>query len=408
LSAPAASPKRILIIRLSAIGDVIMASALIPALRGAFPEAHIAWLAEDINAGLLRHNPRLDRVIVWPRRRWRQLLQERRYRQCLGECHALVRELRQERFDWVLDLQGLLKSGLWAWLSGGRTRIGLGSREGSQFLMSRVVDRRSTSTRIGKEYLKLADELGIQPAHFPMDIVPSEQERMEACALLQTFGIVASGRSTANPHGSNVPALAPTRDPDYVGWAKRSVPITGGPDGHGPSAFAHPTEMPISLSPFAVIAPFTTRPQKHWFDERWAELAIGLAQEQGFRVVMLGGPGEQAHAEAIAAQMPGLCNLVGKTSLGQCAAIIEKARLLIGVDTGLTHLGIAMRTPTLALFGSTRPYLDPGVDYARVLYQPLPCSPCKRRPTCGGAFDCMRAHTVESVLKAATALRNNL
>lgn len=340
-------PKSILLIRLSAIGDVIMASALIPALRQAFPSARLVWLTEETNAGLLRHNPRLDRVIVWPRRRWQQLRRERRYREWLGEAWSLVRELRAEHFDWVLDLQGLLKSGIWALLAGGKTRVGLGSREASQWLMSKVIDRRSTSTRIGKEYLKLACELGIDPAGFAMDITLPEQEKAEAGALLQAAGVTGA---------------------------------------------------------FAVIAPFTTRPQKHWFDERWASLSTHLTEKCGLRGVMLGGPADQAHAEAIAALAPSLVDLTGKTSLGQCAAIIEKADLLIGVDTGLTHLGIAMQTPTLALFGSTRPYLDPGVDYARVLYEPLPCSPCRRRPSCDGAFTCMQMHTVEKVLAAADAL----
>lgn len=357
-----APPKSILIVRLSAIGDVIMASALIPTLRQTYPETRLIWLTEEANAGLLRHNPRLDKVIVWPRGRWRQLRRQGHYRQWLGEAWSLLRELRGERFDWVLDLQGLLKSGVWAWLAGGKTRIGLGSREGSQLLMSRVVDRHSTSTRIGKEYLKLAHELGLQPASFAMDIVASEQERMEADALLQSAGVMG---------GMNNPLpLGESRVRDEL----------------------------------AVIAPFTTRPQKHWFDERWAELADRLQQEHGFRVVMLGGPADRAHAEAIAARSPGLVDLTGRTSLGQCAAIVAKADLLIGVDTGLTHLGIAMQTPTLALFGSTRPYLDPGVDYARVLYEPLPCSPCRRRPTCNGEFSCMRAHSPESVLAAVMAL----
>jgi len=341
------APRSILIIRLSAIGDIIMASALIPALRGAYPDARLVWLTDEANVGLLRNNPRLDRVIVWPRRRWRQLLKARRYRECFGEFLALIRTLRSERFDWVLDLQGLLKSGLWAFLSGGRQRIGLGSREGSQFLMSRVISREVESVRIGKEYLKLACELGIEPGRFNMDVAVSEQEKTEADALLKAAGIAGA---------------------------------------------------------FAVIAPCTTRPQKHWFDDRWSELSARLTSAWGLPVVMLGGPADQTRAQAITARAPSLVDLTGQTSLGQCAAIIQGASLLMGVDTGLTHLGIAMQTPTLALFGSTRPYLDPGDAVASVLYEPLPCSPCRRRPTCGGEFTCMRLLTVDKVLAAASTL----
>ena len=338
------APSKILIVRLSAIGDVIMASALIPALRLRFPEAQLFWLTEEVNEGLLRHHPRLDGLFIWPRRRWRQLRRKKHYQAWLGEARQLIRTLRAEHFDLVLDLQGLLKSGLWAWLAGGKVRIGLGSREGSQLLMSRVIDRRSDSQRIGKEYLTLARELGYQGDDFPMDIAPSAAEYAEAEALLGQSGV--TGR-------------------------------------------------------FAVIAPFTTRPQKHWFDERWAELAQRIAIERHLPVVVLGGPMDRERAAAIAARSPGLLNLAGQTSLGQCAALIARAHLLIGVDTGLTHLGTAMGTPTLALFGSTRPYLDAGTATTKVLYEPLPCSPCRRRPTCHGEFTCMRLHTVDHVLTAA-------
>lgn len=341
------APSNILIIRLSAIGDIIMSSALIPALREAYPNARLAWMTDADNAGLLRDNPRLDRLIVWPRQHWRQLRQQRRYRELFREVRGLATELRQQRFDLVLDIQGLLKSGVWAWLCGGKARIGLGSREGSQWLMTQTLDTRTETPVIGGEYLKLARVLGLNPARFDMDIVASAQTQSQADALLQAAGV--TGR-------------------------------------------------------FAVLCPFTTRPQKHWFEERWAGLATRLGADGGFRVLLLGGPADKASAARIAAAAPGLLDLTGGTRLIDCAALIEKAALVVGVDTGLTHLGIAMRTPTLALFGSTRPYLDTGVDYAKVLYEPLPCSPCKRHPTCDGRFDCMVRHTVENVLAEAKVL----
>jgi heptosyltransferase-1 len=340
-------PSNILIIRLSAIGDVIMASALIPALRQAYPEARISWLVDEAIGGLLTGNPRLHRVIVWPRRHWRALLREGRYLEWGGEVKRLLAALRKEHFDLVLDTQGLLKSGVWAFLSGGGTRIGLGSREGSQWLMHKVIDRKTEHLRVGSEYLKLVHALGFEPAHFDMDIAVSDQVVQEAAALLEAAGIG---------------------------------------------------------TPFAVICPFTTRPQKHWFDDRWVALSIRLAEARGMQVVMLGGPADGRAAQAVAAGNAALVNLVGRTSLGQCAAIIARAGVLVGVDTGLTHLGIAMRTPTLALFGPTRPYLDIGTATAKILYDSIDCSPCHRRPTCDGEFTCMRLHTVDKVYSAIAEL----
>lgn len=342
-----APPARILLIRLGAIGDVVMASGLLPALRETYPQARIDWLTEEFNADLLRHNPRLDRLHLWPRRRWRELRRTGRYRQFAREVFDLVRALREERYDLVLDLQGLLKSGIWAWLSGGRRRLGLGSREGSQCLMTETVDRRVKNALIGSEYRKLAEFLGAPPAAFALDIAVADADRAQAAELLRTAGV----------------------EGDY-----------------------------------AAIAPFTTRPQKHWFDERWAELAQELAA-RGWPVVMLGGPGDRERARAIHGLAGGrMIDLAGQTHLGLSAALIERARLLVGVDTGLTHLGIALGAPTLALFGSTRPYSDTGRRNARVLYEKLDCSPCRRRPTCGGSYDCMRRHTPDSVLAGVAEL----
>jgi heptosyltransferase-1 len=97
-------------------------------------------------------------------------------------------------------------------------------------------------------------------------------------------------------------------------------------------------------------------------------------------------------------------DLTGCTGLGEAAALIAGADLVIGVDTGLAHMGIAFGRPSVLLFGATRPYLDTTRANARVLYQALDCSPCKRRPTCDGAFTCMRRIEVDAVVDAASAL----
>lgn len=341
-------PRRILIIRLSAIGDIIMASGLLPALRDLWPDAQIGWLAESAQADLLRHNPRLDRLHLVPRGSWRLLRQAGQYRTLAGEIWALVHELRAERYDLALDLQGLLKSGIWARLCGAVRRIGLGSREGSQLLMTEVIPRVMDDPRISKEYRDLAARLGARPERFILDIPAPEAARGRARSLLDAAGV---------------------------------------------------------RGPFAVLAPFTTRHQKHWFDERWAELAERLRPRH--TPVLLGGPGDVARAAVIETLANGaLINLTGQTTLIECAALIKDAALLIGVDTGLTHLGTAVATPTIALFGSTMPYLDTTRADGLVLYEPRACSPCHRRPTCGGRFDCMRAHTVDAVLASVTRVLN--
>ena len=159
---------RVLVVRMSAIGDIVMASALIPALRRTWPEARLAWLTEPAGAALLRHNPRLDEVLVWPRGEWLQLRRERRFGELARAVWRFGRELRTRRFDLVLDAQGLLKSAVWARLTGAPRRIGLGSREGGQWLMTETLGRRTVSRRIGAEYRLLAEHLGLQHERHPV------------------------------------------------------------------------------------------------------------------------------------------------------------------------------------------------------------------------------------------------
>ncbi|MGD8587225.1 MAG: lipopolysaccharide heptosyltransferase II [Chromatiales bacterium] len=348
MSAKTKKPLNILIIRLSAIGDIVFASPLIEALRGRYPDARITWLVQGGMQPLLELHPGLDQVISWPRSRWQTLLQQRKWLTWYREFLQFRRILLNHRFDLALDIQGLLKSGLLAWLSGAPERIGLGSREGSQWLMTRVVDRGGPSRRIGSEYLYLARQLGLPDDPFEMRIAIDASDERYVAELQSAQGLAK----------------------DYL-----------------------------------VICPFTTRPQKHWFQARWVELIPRLQAVFGMPVIMLGGPGDREAAEQIADRVNrGLYNQVGVTSLRQAAALIKHAQLLIGVDTGLTHIGIAFNRPTIALFGSTCPYLDTTHDNALVIYHRLPCSPCKRNPSCDNRFDCMAAITVNEVLNQAERL----
>jgi heptosyltransferase-1 len=97
-------------------------------------------------------------------------------------------------------------------------------------------------------------------------------------------------------------------------------------------------------------------------------------------------------------------NLAGQLALMQSAAVIKHASLLIGVDTGLTHMGSAFGIPVIALFGATCPYTKTCSPQTVVLYHQYPCSPCRRSPTCDGRFDCMQAITVAEVIQTATSL----
>ena len=340
----------ILIIRLSAIGDIVMASPLIAALRRKYPDARLVWLVQPEGYDLLAANEQLDAVMIWPRNEWRELWRQRRVLTLIKRVVSFVRQLRRQRFDLALDVQGLLKSGIWAWLSGARQRIGLGSGEGSAWLMTRVVKHHDGDDRIGAEYRSFARALELPDDDFVMHVALSADDRDFARHLLQERG------------------------------------LEGG---------------------YIVICPFTTRPQKHWFESRWLDLIGQINTQLSLPVIILGGPGDASAAQRLVREQDDSINLAGRTSLCQAAAVIARARLLIGVDTGLTHMGIALAVPTITLFGSTCPYRDSGRDDTIVLYSARDCSPCWRNPTCHGDFTCMRDLGVGDVMQAATRLLTN-
>ena len=341
-------PHRILIVRTSAIGDVVFSSALPAAIRRSHPDAHIAWLVEPGIHELLLADPNIDEVIPFSKAEWVKLWKGGHKLELARRVLQLRRELHARHFDTALDLQGLMKSGFLTWLSGAPRRVGLGSKEGSQWLMSEVIPRGGQKGRIGSEYQFLAQQLGLDAGDFlpTLTVTPAAQESV-------------LGKLAAR-------GLAPGR--------------------------------------YAVFAPFTTRPQKHWFEDAWQALAPRLIDATGLIPVILGGPADTEAAARIAAGDSRIVNLAGQTRLPEAVAAIAHSALLIGVDTGLTHMGTALARPTVAIFGSTCPYTDTGRATGSVIWLGMECSPCRRRPTCGGKFTCLRDITPAMVLERAQAM----
>src|SRR5574338_600280 len=298
---------RILVVRTSAIGDIVFASPIAGALKAAWPDAHIAWLAEPGLGPLVAPDPAVDEVLAWPKAEWLRLWRERRFLALWRAVRRFRRELRERRFDIAIDLQGLMKSGLATWLSGAPRRIGLGSREGSHLLMTEVIPKRGILERISSEYRYLAEQLQLPAGDFVPRLHADPAAEAQALARLAELGLAPGG--------------------------------------------------------YAVLAPFTTRPQKHWFEDAWQALAPQVRATLGLTPLMLGGPADREAAARIATPTSGIINLAGATSLAETAALVKHAGLVIGVD--------------------------------------LPCSPCRRHPTCGGAYTCLRDITAERVVEEA-------
>ena len=342
--------RNILIIRPSAIGDIVMASPMIRAIKSSWPDAKITWLVDPAAKDLLVHHPLLDDIIFWSKSRWRLLFRSRRLGELRREVMQLIRELRGRQFDLVLDAQGLLRSRIIAWSSGAKRRYGFVSKEPGGFLMTRIISRGPDSCKMSSEYLHMVNHLGIHPESFHPEIHLPDKV-LEGAVVVKNRASISS---------------------DY-----------------------------------AIFCPFTTRPQKHWYEDRWAVLAEILQRRFAISTVLLGGNGDiEAAGRITYMSSEKIWNMAGKTTIGEAAALIKDARIVIGVDTGLTHLGSAFDRPTVALFGATCPYVETQSPFTVVLHEPRPCSPCRRRPTCDNEFYCMQGHSAGDIADRVELLLN--
>lgn len=331
----------ILIIRTSAIGDIIMASGIIEALKNRFPNACLTWMAEPQFLPLVEHHPMLDATLVFPKTTFTNLWRDKKLWSLKKAVSELKSEIRDRQFDLVIDIQGLLKSGIWAWFSNAPERIAFSSKEGMNWLMTKTVSKVKNHPDISSEYRQMALELGCDVSHFSMSVHYPKAIEM---ALLKKLSIENAQR-------------------------------------------------------FIVFCPFTTRPQKHWFESHWKILAELVCSLWNIPIYIIGGAGDITQARLLASLGANMTSLCGDLSLLESIALMSSATIVIGVDTGMTHAAISQQTPTIGLFGSTRPYLNTGSDNAKVLYLDKTCSPCRKKPSCDGRYDCMRDISPQAVFE---------
>lgn len=334
--------KRILLIRLSAIGDVVITTPVSRALREAQPDAFIAWVVEPRAADILKGNPYLDQVLVWERNKG--ALTPR-------DMFQLRRMLQPYRFDYAVDFQGLMRSALVARLSGARTIIGNSeAKEHADLLYHTRIPRRTDDLSSRQRCLDLLRPLGVTSDDRRMVFPIPDVERSEARGLLADVG-VAPGQQ------------------------------------------------------YACLVPATTWKQKHWFEERWAELGELLRIRLGMTPVLLGARGDLPLASRILEAGRGsTVSLVGRTDLKTAGAVLAGAAVSVAVDTALMHASVAVGTPTVGVCGASGwPGFQDYEDFTLVR-EALSCSPCHHNPSCDGRFDCMRALSAERVFDAAEGL----
>jgi heptosyltransferase I len=330
---------KILVLKPSSLGDVVQALPVARLLKRHFSQAEIHWWLNREFIPLLERDPDLARVIPFDRKRWGSPLG-------WPGAVASIRELRRERYDWILDLQSLARSGLVAWLAQGGFTVGLDDpREGAPGLYDLAVPRASFDTHAVDWYLEVLRRLGV-PVHWDFDWLPRNEE---AAAVIDSF------------------------------W-----PIDG--------------ERWIAFQPGARWL------NKRWPAEHFAALAGRLlAHHPSFRIAVLGGNDDRELGAEIAARHGGSClDLTGQLSLPGMVEWLRRSALLVTNDTGPMHVAVALGRPVVALFGPTEPSrTGPYGQLANVLRRDLPCAPCMKS-TCANPepLACLKSLPVERVFRA--------
>ncbi len=337
---------------------MVFTTPAIGALRRRFPSAHITYLVEAPAEPVVRHHPDLDAVEVVERPRG---LARLRYDA------QLARRLRAERFDLVIDFHGGPRSGFLTWASGAPERIGY-ALPGRQF---------SYTTRVP----------------WSRSLLPPRHSVLNQWDLIAPLGIDP-------PAGAEHPVVMP-----LDASAAASVAARLAAAGVAESA------------PLVVLHVSAGNPFRRWPASSFAKVAAELAAgDRARRIIITSGPSEAEAAEAVAAQARTLAGdaaagivRTGEFDLSELRALVGRAVLYVGGDSGPLHIAATTATPIVALFGPTLPerslpWRDPAIGSLAVDAGPLPCRPCHQRHCVPGDFRCLTGISPTMVVAAAQTL----
>jgi len=343
----------ILIVKLSAIGDVVHTLPSLAALRSLYPEAHLTWVVEEGAADLLRGHPCLDRVLVSRRKTWLKALRKGAIAGASKEMREFLARLRDRPYDLVIDFHGLFKSALLAALSGGRRRLGYDSlQELSGFFYNEKIPEDLTKHAV-ERYLDFIRHLGVfYNEKIPEDLTKHAVERY--LDFIRHLGAVPAVRDFTIP--------ADDVNRRRVEELLREEGLLGG------------------SGPLVAVNPVALWPTKLWTQEAFADLCLRLA-EGGCRVVLTGAEAEGGYLEGVRVKAKGkVKNLGGRTTLRDLACLYGLADVVVTTDSGPMHIAAAVGTPVVALFGPTDPArTGPYGEGHRVIRRNLPCAPCFRK-----------------------------
>jgi len=354
--------KRVLVIRLGALGDVVRTLPAVSLLRARRPDLEIDWLVEERARGPVDLSRDVDRVIELPRQELVRELRGAAIGAAVGRLRALARELRAARYDAAIDFHGIAKSALLARLCGARLRYAHAAphaREGAWFAATSAA--RLAPARISRH----------ARARALVDFVAPSRE---------TFGAGEGARAQLRP-------LSPASLELERALRAQAAPIVLHP---GTSAGAS---------------------HKRWTPQGFAELARRLAAS-GERVLVAHGPGERSHAQSIVDLAAGAASLAPATETFEAfVALVARARVVVAPDSAAIHVAALVGTPSVQLLGPTDPVENAPDDRApwRRVRAPLalPCAPCRRGCAAAACMRAIRARDVERAVRELASARED-
>ncbi|MCX5701866.1 MAG: lipopolysaccharide heptosyltransferase II [Candidatus Omnitrophica bacterium] len=337
--------RRILIVRTDRIGDVLLSTPVIKALRDSYPRAYISMMVSTYAKDIVEGNPYLDEVITYDK--------DIRHRSWLASI-KFAQSLKKKRFDLAVILHPTNRAHIITFFAGIPKRIGYDRKSGF-LLTDRIKHEKQFGEKHELEYsLDLVRYLGIEPKdkNLFMPINPESERWVEE--LFEKEGIEKKAKLLA-------------------------------------------------------IHPGASCPSKIWPNERFSEVADRLIDRYSFKVLLIAGPKDIIKAERVLKNMRGnAINLAGKISVSQLASVLKRCALFISNDSGPVHIASAVGTPVISIFGRNQKGLSPKRwgpvgSKDRVLHKEVGCISCLAH-NCVKEFACLKAITVEDVVDAAESI----
>ncbi|MDP2941121.1 MAG: glycosyltransferase family 9 protein [Candidatus Omnitrophota bacterium] len=353
--------KKILLVNPFGIGDVLFTTAVIRAIKDAYPDSFIGYWCNQRVSELLEINPAVNVVFPLSRGDLKKIFRQSKF-SGMGKFFSLFYGIKRQKFDILLDFSLEHRYSLMAKLLGIRQRIGFNYKGRGRFLTEKISLEGYKGRHVVEYYLDLLQFLYIKAEGGKLELPLSQESRIKARNLFLSFGI-------------------------------------------------KPADTVVGIVPGAGASWGRDAGMKHWPAIRFTRLADRIADELGAKIVILGDEKDRPLADTIAGMMKHRpVDLIAKTSLEETAAVMSELKLSVTNDGGPLHMAVAVGAKTVSIFGPVDenvygPY--PKSQWHEVITRQMPCRPCYqnfRLPLCENGRACIEEITVEEVFAAVRRL----